>query len=159
MVIKPFGISQKSRIISLTWKNARFFQTPFYFSFIFLDNATHKFWDQSPTPHYQCCLRVSETVSWHKLQSCYCSSMLQHWIRERGLIYFCKVDHSRIFTNFSRNWLGLNNLSEILLVVSPTIMLLYLSMRVNYIHQCCVMCMSSRYGQRMKNLIKKFFVN
>ena len=31
----------------------------------------------------------------------------------RGLIYFCKVDHSRIFIIFSRNWLGLNNLCEI----------------------------------------------
>ena len=34
--------------------------------------------------------------------------------RGRGLIYFCKVDHSRISINFSRNWLGLNNLCEIL---------------------------------------------
>ena len=29
-------------------------------------------------PHYQCCLQVSETVSWHELWSCYSSNMLQH---------------------------------------------------------------------------------
>ena len=45
----------------------------------------------------------------------YSASILQHWVGGRGLIYFCKVDHSRIFINFSRNWLGLNNLCEILL--------------------------------------------
>ena len=27
-------------------------------------NTSHKFWDQSPSPHYQCCLQVSGTVSW-----------------------------------------------------------------------------------------------
>ena len=32
-------------------KNARFFQTPFYFSFIVLDNNSHKFWDQSSSAH------------------------------------------------------------------------------------------------------------
>ena len=79
-------------------------------------NTSHKFWDKSPSPHYQCCLQVSETVSWHKLQSCYSSNMLQHWVGGRDLIYFCKGDHSRIFMNFSRNWLGLNNLCEILKV-------------------------------------------
>ena len=31
-----------------------------------------------------------------------------------GLIYSCKVDHSRIFRNFSRNWLGIHNLYGIL---------------------------------------------
>ena len=30
-------------------KNDRFFQKPFYFSFSFLDNDSHKFWDQSPS--------------------------------------------------------------------------------------------------------------
>ena len=74
-------------------------------------NTLHKFWDQSPSPHYQCCLQVSETVSWHKLRSCYSSRMLQHWVGGRGLIYSCKVDHSK---TFSRNWLGLNNSCEIL---------------------------------------------
>ena len=34
--------------------------------------------------------------------------------RGRGLIYFYIVDYSRISRNFSRNWLGLNNLCEIL---------------------------------------------
>ena len=95
-------------------KNARFFQTPFYFSFIFLDNTSHKFWDQSPSSHYQCCLQASETVSWHKLRICYSSNMLQPWVGVRGLIYFRKENHSRISINVSRNWLGLNNLCEIL---------------------------------------------
>ena len=70
-------------------------------------NTWHKFWDQSPSLHYQCSLQVSETESWHKLRCCYSSNMLQHWVGERGLIYFCKVDHSRISINFFRNWLGL----------------------------------------------------
>ena len=35
--------------------------------------------------------------------------------RGRGLIYFCKVDHSRISRKFFRNCVGLNNLYEILL--------------------------------------------
>ena len=83
-------------------------------------NTSHKFWDISPSPHYQCCLQISETVSWHKLRRCYFSSMLQHWAGERDLIYFWKVDHSRIFLNFSRNWLGLNNLCEILLALFKT---------------------------------------
>ena len=95
-------------------KMPAFFQTPFYFSFIFLDNTSHKFWDQSPSPHYQCCLQVSETVSWHKLRCRYSAIILQHWVGGRGLIYFCKEDHSRISINFSRNWLVVNNLCEIL---------------------------------------------
>ena len=63
-------------------------------------NISHKVWDQSSSPHCQCCLQVSETVSWHKLRSCYSPNMLQHWVGGRGLIYFCKLDHSRIFINF-----------------------------------------------------------
>ena len=35
LVIKSLGISQSSRIVSSSWKNARFFQSPFYFPFIF----------------------------------------------------------------------------------------------------------------------------
>ena len=50
------------------------------------------------------------TQVWYR----YSANILQHWVGGRGLIYFCKVDHSRIFINFSRNWLGLNNLCEIL---------------------------------------------
>ena len=112
--IKPFDISQVSRIVILSWKNARFFQTLIYFSVSSLDNTSHKFWDQSPSPHYQCCLQVSVVVSWHKLRCCYSANMLQLWVGGRGLMFFCKVDHSRISIHFSRNWLGLNNLCEIL---------------------------------------------
>ena len=77
-------------------------------------NTSHKFWDQSPFPHYQSCLQVSETVPWHKVQCCYSVNILQHLVGGWWLIYFCKVDHSRISRNFSRNWVGLNNLCEIL---------------------------------------------
>ena len=40
-------------------------------------------------------LQVSEIVSWHKPQCCYSFNMMQHEVGARGLIYFCKVDHSR----------------------------------------------------------------
>ena len=42
LVIKPFEISQTSRIVDLRYKNAKVFQTPFYFTF-FLENTSHKF--------------------------------------------------------------------------------------------------------------------
>ena len=59
LVIKPFGISKTSRIVSLRLKkNARFFQTPLLLLIYFLDNTSHKFWDQSCSPYYQCCLPV-----------------------------------------------------------------------------------------------------
>ena len=77
-------------------------------------NTSHKFWDQSPFPHYQCCLQISETVSWHKLWCCYSANILQHWVGGRDLIYFCKVGHFRISRIFSRKWVGLNDLCEIL---------------------------------------------
>ena len=35
LVIKPFEISQTPRIVSLRSRNARFFQTPFYFFYFF----------------------------------------------------------------------------------------------------------------------------
>ena len=96
-----------------------------------ISNTSHIFWDQSPYHHYQCCLQVSETVFWHKLGFCQynvvckylrqflgtslgVANILQHWVEERGLIYFCKVDHSRISRNVSRNWVGFNNFCEIL---------------------------------------------
>ena len=77
-------------------------------------NTSYKFWDQSPSPQYQCCLQVSGTVSWHKLRCCYSANMLQHWLGERRPIYFCQVDHSRMSRNFSSDLLDLNNLCEIL---------------------------------------------
>ena len=77
-------------------------------------NTSHKFWDQSPSPHCQCCFQVFETVPWHKLPCCYSSNILQHWVGGRDLIYSCKLDQPRIFINFSMNWLGLINLCEIL---------------------------------------------
>ena len=76
--------------------------------------CSHKFWFQSPSHHYQYYLQVFETVSWHKLQCCYSAKALQNWVGARGVIYFCKVDHSKISRKFSRKWLGLNNLCKIL---------------------------------------------
>ena len=70
-------------------------------------NTSHKFCDQFPSLHYQCYFQVSETVSWHKLWCSYTSNILQHWVRGKDLIYFCKVDRSRSFINVSRNSLGL----------------------------------------------------
>ena len=46
----------------------------------FAYNNSHKFWDQSPSPHYQCCLQVSETVPWHKFRCCDSANILQHWV-------------------------------------------------------------------------------
>ena len=43
LVIKPFDISQTSRIVGLRQKICEVFANPFYFSFIFLDNTSHKF--------------------------------------------------------------------------------------------------------------------
>ena len=93
----------------------------FFFIFFFVDNiynTSHKFWDQPPSPHYQCCLQVFGTVCCCKLWRCFSSNILQHWVGGRGLVYFCKVDHSRISKKFFRNWLGLDNSCEILWLVS-----------------------------------------
>ena len=43
LVIKPFDISQTSRIVGLRLKKCQVFASSFYFSFIFLDNTSHKF--------------------------------------------------------------------------------------------------------------------
>ena len=61
---------------------------------------------------YQYYLKVSETASWHKLQCFYFSNMMQHWVGGKGL--FEQSWPLRISGNFSRNWLGLNNIYEIL---------------------------------------------
>ena len=84
-------------------KHAGFFQTPYYFSLIFVDNNSHKFRDQPPSPHYQCCLQVFGTVWCCKLWYCFSFNILQNWLKGRGMLYFCKVDHSRISIAFFRN--------------------------------------------------------
>lgn len=53
---------------------------PLNFSRYVACNTSHNSWDQSFSSHYQYCLLVSGTVSWHKLRCCYCSNMLQHWV-------------------------------------------------------------------------------
>ena len=92
---------QKLRRVSLNQKNAEFFQAIYYFSFIFLDNTSYKFWNRLPSPHYQCCLQVFGTVCCCKFWLCFSSNILQHWTGRRSLVYFCKVDHSRISMIFS----------------------------------------------------------
>ena len=85
------------------FKNAKFFQTLFCFSFIFLGNTSHKLWERSLSPppppaHYQCCLQVSETVFWHKLPCCYSSIMLQHGEGEGPFLFL----QSGWFQNFQK---------------------------------------------------------
>ena len=114
LVIKPVDISQTFRIVGLSYKYARFFQPSFYFSFPFLDYTLHKFWDQSSLPLLSMLLASiwkSSLAQASMLLLCQYAATSR---RGRALIYFCKVDHSRISINFSRNWLGLNNLCEIL---------------------------------------------
>ena len=67
--------------------------------FIFLDNTSHKFWDQPPSPHYKSCLEVSETFSWHKLQCCYSSNMLATSSKREGPYLFLQ---SRPYKNFKK---------------------------------------------------------
>ena len=69
-------------------KKCQVFLNPFLFFIYFLDNTSHKFWDQSHLPHYQSYLQESETVSWHRLRSCYTSDMLQHLVWWRVWIIF-----------------------------------------------------------------------
>ena len=76
-------------------------------------NTSHKFWDQSLSSCYQCCLQISEAVSWPKLQCCYSYNMLTMTMG-RDLNYFCKVNHPRISRMFSKKCFGLINLCEIL---------------------------------------------
>ena len=120
LVIKPFDISQSSRIVSLSQKKCKVFPNPLLFFMGFLDIKSNKFWDQSHSSHYQYCLKICETISWHKLWCSHSSNILQYWVGWRDLIYICKMDHSRISVNFSRNWVGLNNLCEILWVLKST---------------------------------------
>ena len=55
-------------------------------------NTSHIFWDQRPSPHYQCCLQVSETASWRKLRCCYSFNMLQNWVG--GRVWFISAKWS-----------------------------------------------------------------
>ena len=80
LVIKPFGISQTSRIVRLRWKKSHIFPNSFLILIYFLDNTSHKFWGQSPSRHYHCCLQVSETDFRHRARFCYFSSILKHWL-------------------------------------------------------------------------------
>ena len=90
------------------------FPSPLWFFVYFFRQYLTQILRPIPFPHYQWCLQVSETVSWHKFWRCYSANILQHWVGGSGLIYFWKVDHSRVSRDFSRNWLGLNNLCETL---------------------------------------------
>ena len=82
--------------------------------YVLVATISHISSETNPPPPLLMLFAISGTVSWHKLRSCYSSNMLQHWVGGKDLIYFYKVDHSRISINFSWNWLGLNNLCEIL---------------------------------------------
>ena len=105
---KPFWLCSQR----VKQKNVGYLWIPCYSSFFFLDNASHKFWDQPSSTHYQCSLQASVTVFWWKFLWYYSFNILQQQAVGRGLISFCKVGHSRISINFFRNRLGLNNLCE-----------------------------------------------
>ena len=78
-----------------------FSKTPHYFSFIFLDNISHKFWDQPPfTPLSMLLASIWDSF----LLQALALLLFQHpatMSRGRGLVYFCKVDHSRISIFYS----------------------------------------------------------
>ena len=63
-------------------------------------NTSHKFWEQSPSPHYQCCLQVSETVSWHKLRYRYPCQYAATLSRGKGLDLFLQRRPFKNFHNF-----------------------------------------------------------
>ena len=50
LVIKPFYISQTSRIVGLRSKQCQGFPNTLLFFILFLENTSHKFWVQSPSP-------------------------------------------------------------------------------------------------------------
>ena len=108
--VKPFCISQTSRTVSL--KNPRFLQSPFYFLFIFFKTIPYINSETNPpSPIFNVVCKyliqfLGTSFSSATLPIC-CNI-------GKGLIYFCKVDHSRISRNFSGNWLGPNTLYEIL---------------------------------------------
>ena len=77
-----------------------------------------------PSPNYQCSLQVSEIFSCRKLPCCHSFNILPHWVGGSCLIYLCKVNHFRISMCFSRNWLGLNDLCQILQISNGEISLM-----------------------------------
>ena len=75
----------------------------FYFSFIFLDNTSHKFWDQSPSHPFSIFFLLDSFLSQTLvLLLCQYTATLSS---RSGMIFFVKVNHSRISRNISRNWL------------------------------------------------------
>ena len=77
------------------------FQTPFHVLFIFLDNTLHKFWDQPlhPIINVVCKYLGQFLVANFGVASLptYCNIDSGG----TGLVYFCKVDHSRVYNFFS----------------------------------------------------------
>ena len=110
---KPLYINTKSNhpytiISSLKWKIKD------YQKYIAVKKNLCEFWDQPPSYNYQCCLQVSETVCWRKLRCCYSLNMLQHWVERGAWFISAKWTIPEFPRNFSRNRLGLNNISETL---------------------------------------------
>ena len=107
LLIKPFGrVSIKKSEFKQT--NAGFFQPPFYFPFVFLDNSSHKFWEQFSSPHYQCCLQISEIISWLLLLFQYATTL------SRGNEVWFLILQNWSFQSFHKFFQELDNLSEIL---------------------------------------------
>ena len=74
------------------------------------------YWQSTNTE--ACTKKLSQILANNVVWKQSCSfAVLQHWLGRRELIYFWKVDHSRISRNFSRKRLGLNDLCELLYLV------------------------------------------
>ena len=80
----------------------------------FMYKTSHKFWDPTTFPP----LSILFASIWDSFFTQASLLLLFQYAvilsRKRSLIYFCKVDHSRFSIIFSTNWLGFNNLFEIL---------------------------------------------
>ena len=84
--------------ISGKWNNYQFY-LPNFLKFWY--NISHKFWDQSPSPHYQCCFHVFKTASWHKTRSCFSSNIAAHWKSRNSEA--CAKKQSQIHANNINN--------------------------------------------------------
>ena len=97
-----------------------FSKPPVYFSYIFLDNTTHIFWDQYPSLIINVVASIWDSFLVRALVLLLFQYTASLSGRGRGLVYFDKVNYSRICRIFSWNWLGLNILCEILWVLNFT---------------------------------------
>ena len=63
---------------------------------LIFNNTSYEF----SSPHDQCHLQVSGTVSWHKLRCCYSDNMLQRWVGGEGANLFLQTVPYQNFQKF-----------------------------------------------------------